>query len=296
MRLLVAALILSVVILLGFAAFEARVLLPQPSNGPAQGVVWKGRTFATRAEFARWLRSHGVSYRAWARSHPVEAGLATDGGQKHSGGGAWVLAGIAAFLAALALGLAFVRRRWPKSDAYATHLIQIAALRSAAALKAGARTTRRWAALGAQRSRPLATTANARARVGSKAFASWLEIATLRSAAAIKRGARTTRRRAALTAQRSSALATSAAAHRAGTGASAANGFEVVVLRSAAALKAGARTTRRWAAHTAQRSTALATATTFSARVRRHDLWWYVTAVLLAAVTGIAVTAWLNGG
>src|SRR5262249_58075079 len=87
MRLLVPALILSVVIVLGVAAFEARVLVPQPSNGPAQGVVWRGRTFATRAGFARWLRSQGGSYRAWARSHPVQAGPGREGRQKQFGRG-----------------------------------------------------------------------------------------------------------------------------------------------------------------------------------------------------------------
>lgn len=246
MRLLVASLILSVVILLGFAAFEARVLVPGPSNGQAKGVVWRGRTFATRAEFARWLRSRGVSYRAWARSHPVEAGLATHGGQKHSGRGAWRLASVAAFLAALALGLTYVRRRWPKSDALAAHSLEVLALRSAAAIQAGARTTRRRVALTAQRSAGLSTAATGRAR--------------------------------------------------ARTGASAAHWLETVALRGAAAAKAGARTTGRWAARTAQRSVALATAPTFSVRRQRSELMWYVTMALLAAGIGVVLTVSLNGG
>lgn len=297
MRLLVAALILSVVILLGFAAFEARVLVPGPSNGQAKGVVWRGRTFATRAEFARWLRSRGVSYRAWARSHPVEAGLATHGGQKHSGRGAWRLASVAAFLAALALGLTYVRRRWPKSDALAAHSLEVLALRSAAAIQGGARTTRRWAALTAQSSRPLATAAAARARAGTGLSAALLEIVALRSAAAIQAGARTTRRRVALTAQRSAGLSTAATGRaRARTGASAAHWLETVALRGAAAAKAGARTTGRWAARTAQRSVALATAPTFSVRRQRSELMWYVTMALLAAGIGVVLTVSLNGG
>lgn len=37
------------------------------------GVVWAGRTFATRADLARWLQAHGTSYEQWASAHPVLA-------------------------------------------------------------------------------------------------------------------------------------------------------------------------------------------------------------------------------
>src|SRR5215510_9738918 len=120
MRLLAGALALSAVIVLGIAAFEA---LPAPSNGPAHGIVWRGQTFANRADFARWLRSRGVTYRAWARSHPVEAGLTR--GREHSGWGPGVLAGIAVLFGALALGVALVRRRWPESAVSAVLLIEV---------------------------------------------------------------------------------------------------------------------------------------------------------------------------
>jgi hypothetical protein len=348
MRLLVAALFLSAVIVLGFAASEARFLVPQPSNGPAQGVVWRGRTFATRAEFARWLRSHGVSYRVWARSHPVQAGLDVNGG-RHSNRGAWRLAAVAAFLATLALGLVFVRRRWPKSDAYAAHLLEIMAVRSVAAITAGARMTRRYAALTAQRSTAFAIAGTARARTGTGVFAAlleivtlrtaaaingvarttrrraartaqrsaargtaastraragtgpfvarWLEIVTLRGAAAARAGARTTRRRAARTAQRSAARGTAASTRaRAGTGPFVARWLEIVTLRGAAAAKAGARTTRRWAALTARRSAAVATATTSGVRRQRSELLWYMTMALLVAGIGVVLTVSLNGG
>jgi hypothetical protein len=298
MRLLVAGLILSVVILLGFAAFEARVLVPEPSNGPAQGVVWRGRTFATRADFARWLRSRGVSYRAWARSHPVQAGLVGNGSQKHSGRRPWLLARVAAFLAALALGLAFVRRRWPGSEAAAAHLFEVGVLRGAAAAVTGARTTRRWAISTARRSAALATTATYRSRdwLGRSA-AHLLEVVALKGAAAAIAGARTTRRWAIPRARGSAALP-KAASNRArhGLGGSTAHRLEVVALRRAAAAKAGVQTTRRWVALTAQRSAVLASAPTFGARWRRYELVWYVTTAVVAVGIGVVVAAWLNGG
>ena len=306
MRLLVGALTVSAVIVLGIAAFKA---IPAPSNGPAHGIVWAGQTFATRAEFARWLRSQGVTYRAWARSHPVEAGLAR--GQEHSGWDPGVLAGIAVFLAALALGVELVRRRWPGSGASAVHLIEVMGLKGAAAIEAGARTTLPWAALMARRSMALATAAAVAARHGGRSAAHHLEVVAPRAAAAAVAGARTTRRWAALMARRSMARASAAASGarhgtaratpaasgaRHGTGVSAAHRLEVVALRGAAAALAGARTSRRRAALTAQRSTARATGVAFSARRRRSELAWYVTTALLAAGMGVLVTVLLNGG
>ena len=73
---LAAALILPALIVLGIATFETRVLLnPGWSNKPTQGIVWDNQTFTTRAEFARWLRSRGTSYRVWARQHPSFTGV-----------------------------------------------------------------------------------------------------------------------------------------------------------------------------------------------------------------------------
>ena len=63
------ALILPAAIVLGIAAFETRIFYPPPSNAPAAGIVWHGRTFAARDDFARWLRSRGVRYAVWARRH-----------------------------------------------------------------------------------------------------------------------------------------------------------------------------------------------------------------------------------
>ena len=69
MKLLVVALILPAAIVLGIAAFEMRIFYQPPTTAPAAGIVWHGRTFAARDDFARWLRSRGVRYAVWARRH-----------------------------------------------------------------------------------------------------------------------------------------------------------------------------------------------------------------------------------
>jgi len=69
MKLLVLALILPAAIVLGIAAFETRIFYQPPTTAPAAGIVWHGRTFAARDDFARWLRSRGVRYAVWARRH-----------------------------------------------------------------------------------------------------------------------------------------------------------------------------------------------------------------------------------
>ena len=293
MRLLVVALTVSAVIALGIAAFEA---IPGPSTGPAHGIVWAGQTFATRAQFARWLRSQGVTYREWARSHPVQAGLARD--QKHSGWGTEVWAGIAAFLGALAFGVALVRRRWPESGASAAHLIGVAGLKGAAAIGAGARRTGRWAAPRARRSIALAAAAASSAlrRTGASAM-HLIEVMRPRAAAARKAGARRARRWAALTARRSMTLAAAAASSaRRGPSASARHRREVAARRGAGAAEARPRTMRRWATGTAQLVAGLATTEAFSARRRRPELAWYVTTALVAAGMGVVVTVFLNRG
>jgi hypothetical protein len=266
MRLLAGLLTLSAAIVLGIAAYEA---VPAPSNGPASGIVWHGQTFATRAAFARWLRSEGLTYRAWARSHPVGAGLARS--QEHSGWDPGVLAGIAALLGALALGVAFIRRRWPESGAAAAHLIGVMGLRGAAAIGAGARTTSRWAAPTIRRSMDRAKVATSGARHGAAVTATHLlEAVRVKGAAAAKAAAGRTRRWAALTVRRSIAFATAAASGaRHGIGGSAAHRLDVAPLRGAAAAEPGVRRTRRWAALTARRSNAFATA---AASGTRHGI------------------------
>lgn len=126
---LAAALILPALIVLGIATFETRVLLnPGWSNKPTQGIVWDNQTFTTRAEFARWLRSRGTSYRVWARQHPSFTGVEpsreaqprakVEGArQKRSFWSLERVAGAAAILALVGLGIVFVRRRRrPRTD------------------------------------------------------------------------------------------------------------------------------------------------------------------------------------
>ena len=197
MRLLIGALLLAAVIVLAIAAFEAGGASPTPSSGQAHGVVWAGQTFATRADFVLWLRSHGTTYRAWAQRHAVDADLTSN--QKHSVWSPGVLAGISAVLVALAAGLAFTRRRWPASGAAAAHLVGVMGLASAAAIGAGARTAGHWAALSARRSKPHATAA-------ARGAAHRLELVARKGAATAGAGARTTRHWAALPAQRSTAV------------------------------------------------------------------------------------------
>jgi hypothetical protein len=75
MKLVTAALILPAAIVLAIAAFETRVVYPLPTNQPTRGLVWDGRTFVSKTDFARWLHSRGSSYAIWARRHPVLAGI-----------------------------------------------------------------------------------------------------------------------------------------------------------------------------------------------------------------------------
>jgi len=180
MRLFVAVLILPAVIVLGIATFETRIFYPLPSNGPTRGIVWDGRTFATRTDFARWLRSRGVPYRVWARRHPVLAGLtpsrsaqqaarlkagARNKRQTGSGWGLLGLGGGAAVLAVLSLGIVSVRRRRrPGSGGSARQSLDVAVRRGATVAERGARLTRRWATVTAQRSLTLATTATSSPR------------------------------------------------------------------------------------------------------------------------------------
>jgi hypothetical protein len=143
MKLLVTALILPTAVVLAIAVFETRIFYPLPSNGPTRGIVWDGHTFATRNDFARWLRSRGLSYSVWARRHPVRTGLkpsqaakraahrnvavqrkasaerkaeSKNERQKSSG---WRVAGLGAAILAAVLGLGLIvvhRRRHPKAS------------------------------------------------------------------------------------------------------------------------------------------------------------------------------------
>lgn len=152
MRLLAAALVLPAIVVLAIATFETGVLVRPGSNKPAQGIVWDNRTFANRAEFARWLRSHGTSYRVWARRHPSLSGVepsraaqqreaAHEGRQKPSVWSPELFGGVAAVLVAVGLGIVFVRRSRPGSLRSATRGLDLKVRRAAAAAQRAARPT-----------------------------------------------------------------------------------------------------------------------------------------------------------
>jgi hypothetical protein len=46
---------------------------PQLASERVTSIVWGGRVFETRRDFAHWLRARGYSYRTWARRHPALA-------------------------------------------------------------------------------------------------------------------------------------------------------------------------------------------------------------------------------
>jgi hypothetical protein len=198
MKLLVAALILPAAIVLAIAAFETRVFYPLPSNGPTRGIVWDGHTFATKTDFARWLRSQGSSYAIWARRHPVRAGIPPSPskptpqrlaarnfqakakeqakpkgqtramGEKRSGSNATILL-LALAVVGLLLGIVLVKRRPQKASSHRKVVLPKQPLedvvrRGAAVAEGGAHVTMRWAAVTAHRSLDRAAIATLGAR------------------------------------------------------------------------------------------------------------------------------------
>jgi hypothetical protein len=259
MKILVAALILPAVIVLGIAAFETRIFYPVPSNGPTRGIVWDGHTFATKAAFARWLRSRGVTYRVWARRHPIRAGLTPnrvakqavvyrtretrDGRQKDWGWGLRVFGGGVAFVAVLGLGVVFVRRHWRPGN------------------PGSARQTFR--------------------------------LASDRAAPVARRGTGMTLRRAKATAVLSSNTAESVAKTVSREGTQFARSF---AHRAAPAAKRGAGLALSLATSAALASSSLAASSAKTISRRRSEYAWYLASALLAAGIGVVASVWLNGG
>jgi hypothetical protein len=195
MKLVVAALILPAAIVLAIAAFETRVFYPLPSNGPTRGIVWDGRTFVSKTDFGRWLRSRGSSYAVWARRHPVYAGIKPNAGvkpkptrqrlalrnvqakakerprpkaeapamgEKRSTSNGLILI-VALGVAAALLGSVLLKRR-PRRGVSPKQPLEGAVRRGAAVAEEGAHVTMRWAAATAHRSLGLAATATFGAR------------------------------------------------------------------------------------------------------------------------------------
>jgi hypothetical protein len=208
-KLLAAALILSTTIALAIAAFETRIFSPSPTNMRTKGIVWDGKTFAVRGDFARWLRSRGVRYGLWARRHPLVVGYATNprvhpkaqaearrARQKGSDWAVKSLGGVAV-LTSLGLGVALVRRRWPGSSggSGARPTLRWAAATgrlSSSLAKSSARTTRRS---GTQFARSLARRAAPAAKVGARLMLRWANATALVSLSLGASSADTIRRR-----------------------------------------------------------------------------------------------------
>lgn len=120
------ALVCCAVTMLGVVYLGAQVFNspPSPPQPQAKGIVWGGRTFVNLAEFARWLRSRGVAYEAWALRHPTRAGIAPiqppavpqaqrEQPSRAGDRSTWTaIAGVAVALAALYLLLGIRRRNW----------------------------------------------------------------------------------------------------------------------------------------------------------------------------------------
>ena len=136
------ALIVPAAIVLGIVAFETRIFYPPPLHAPAKGIVWHGRTFAARDDFARWLRSRGVRYAVWARRHQaflssrrhtraLYAAGAERVDQKGFNGSVERFGGGLAALAGLGLVAAFLRRRRPSGLGSARQTFRLAVGRAA---------------------------------------------------------------------------------------------------------------------------------------------------------------------
>jgi len=265
----VVALFLSATIVIGIAAYETHALFPAPSKARAEGIVWQGRTFVTRRDFARWLRARGTTYAAWARLHPSLAGVpagrarAERAGEKSS---KWTARNVGlAVLAGIVLLVAFVRRRWPDSFESATYAVGSAARRAAPPAKRGARTSLRWT-----KSAALLTARKAESWAGiirnrGPEFAGSL---ARRVAPAAKRGARSMSALAAAVALLFSSLSASAAKRRARR-----------ILAPAAAVPL---------------SPNLPASAAQTIRRRRSELVWYLATAVLAIGVGVLATVWLN--
>jgi hypothetical protein len=257
MKLLLAALILPAAIVIAIAAFETRVFYPLPANGPTRGIVWDGRTFVSKTDFARWLRSRGSSYAIWARRHPVRAGLKPNRttqrlaarnvqakakaearakaqgramGEKSSGSNGVILA-VALAIAGLLLGIVLLKRR-PRRGLSDVPPRKRVPVRKSVPLRKGVSVLK---------------AVFSRKRVSSRKSVSPKQP------------------------------------------------LEGAVRRGAAVAEDGAHVTLRWAFATAQRSLGLAATAPALARRRRAELAWYLTMTLFAAGIGLVVSVWLNG-
>ena len=69
-----AGLLLGPAVLAFLIATALSSIVSEPSSesqSQATGLVWDGRVFTSRAEFAEWLEDRGVSIKEWERRHPA---------------------------------------------------------------------------------------------------------------------------------------------------------------------------------------------------------------------------------
>jgi hypothetical protein len=256
-------------IVLGVAAFETQILDSPSSNGPAEGIVWHGRTFVSHADFARWLRSQGVSYAAWARRHPSLAGAQAGRGERaRQDNSDWIVKGAVglAVLAGVGLAVVFVGRRWPGSRDWAKQTARLAARQAAVAAKGGARLALRWG--------------TATALLSWRTAKALAKITRSRGAPAANRGARVMLRSANATARLSASFAKSSTVS--------------LAPRAAPAAKGGARLVLGFVAAVALLSANLAASSAREVRRRRGDFAWYLVTAVLAVGVGVVATVWLN--
>lgn len=243
---------------------------PEP-QARAKGIVWAGRTFVDRAEFARWLRSRGVRYAVWARRHPalvaiphrpaqqpVRRAAETGAGDRSS----WVPASVVAVAALIALLCLVLLRRKRSRVSFANGLWVHRRRRSRVAPQANQPTPRAAAESRAHRRArrtPLKPVViHAFTRLGSAIGPVRPRLRGVRS------GLPREQPRAA-------------------------------ARRAASAATGGARLMRRWGAATAMLCSASARSATFIAQRRRGELAWCFATAALAAGTGLLVAALLGG-
>jgi hypothetical protein len=309
MKLGVVALLLSATIVIGIAAFETHALFPAPSHARAQGIVWRGRTFVTRREFARWLRARGVSYAAWARQHPSLAGIPAGhrgagserAGHQSSVWSARNVGGGLVLLAGIGLVFVFVRRRWPDRlesaiDAVrfglesAMDAVWLAARRAG---KEGARALLRWATLAALLT---ARKAESWARIIHSRGPGLARSVARRVAPVAKRGARLML--ALATALAASTWRLAASAGKGGARLMVGLATAVALLFSSVPTSAAKRGTSTSGARRGTRSPLLSSNLGASAakavRRRRGELVWYLATAVVATGVGVLATVWLN--
>jgi hypothetical protein len=272
----VGVLLLPAAIVLALAYVETRVVDDSSSShARARGVVWAGRTFVDRAQFARWLRSRGVRYRVWAQRHPALTGVtprkADRAAARADANGAdhrspWLIGG-AAVLVVLLLFLVFRSRRLVRWLGRTLAAFPRPPTPRGVASRLWDRRARP-AQSQADRSRRRRPSGPSLPKLGRAADG----VAVLGPALVLRLRRWQQRVRTGLpAAERRYVARTSAGAAR--------GARQIVDLRAAARLRVSTQ----------------ATSAAFTFRRRRSQLAWCLATVVLAAGTGFLVTALLNG-